>query len=251
MGISKERILVIEKRRERGADFSGSKLDSFLAVASRFDECRFEKMTIGDACFGGGVSDSEYYDCSFDGSKFSATAPGCARFVRCSFRNVLIREFFGDKVEFVDCIFSGKLLKGYFNGTISENVSGCSGRHVNRFCGNDFSEMELIDVGFRTGIDLACQRLPSGPNYLYLPEAEEAVKEARHQVIEWKNLELRREAMLVIQVIELGLEGRQKQLFLQTKDLMPKKSHEAAEKVFSLLRHLGEARSKSGVNKPT
>jgi hypothetical protein len=55
--------------------------------------------------------------------------------------------------------------------------------------------------------------------------------------------------MLVIQVIELALEGRQKQLFLQTKDLMPKKSREAAEKVFSLLRQVGEARSKSGANR--
>jgi hypothetical protein len=34
----------------------------------------------------------------------------------------------------------------------------------------------LIDVSFRTGIDLSQQRLPSGPDYLYLPNAAETMR---------------------------------------------------------------------------
>jgi len=193
-------------------------------------------MSISDACFGGGTKTSEYIDCTFNGSKITAGSPGCARFVHCSFRDVLIREFFCQNVEFIDCVFSGKLLKGYFNGVVPEDSIQRIGRRRNEFRGNDFSQMELIDVAFRTGIDLASQRLPVGPDYLYVPDAARVVSDVRKQVIAWKDLKLRREAMIVIQVLELQLEGNQKQLFLHVRDLMPRESREAAEKVYSLLR---------------
>lgn len=158
-----DRRLSFDSVKERDADFSGRKLDAFHAIASRFEKCCFEKMSIRDACFGSGLYDSEYYDCSFDGSKFTAVAPGNARFVRCSFRDVLIRQLFCHCVEFVNCKFSGKLLSGYFNGAVPPEDVPILGRHINEFRGNDFIQMELVDVGFRSGIDLSLQRLPSGP----------------------------------------------------------------------------------------
>ena len=57
------------------------------------------------------------------------------------------------------------------------------GRTSNEFRGNDFSGMDLIDVGFRTGIDLSLQRLPTGAQYVYLADAERALQRAREQVV--------------------------------------------------------------------
>ena len=203
---------------------------------SRLEKCRFEKMDIADACFGGGKRDSEYYDCSFDGSKLAAGAPGNARFVRCSFRNVLIRELYCHRVEFVDCIFSGRLVSGYFNGSVPEDKAAQLGRSKNEFRGNDFSGMEFVDVGFRTGIDLTLQKLPAGPDYLYLPDGPGAVAKARRQVIEWKDLDLRQNGMIVIQSLESELEGGQQQLFLSTKMPPPPRLKKAREVIYEMLR---------------
>ena len=195
-------------------------------------------MSIADACFGSGTSDSEYYDCSFDGSKLAAGAPGNARFVRCSFRNVLVRELCCHKVEFIDCTFSGKFLSGYFNGSIPDDKAARLGRNKNEFRGNDFSQMEFIDIGFRTGIDLALQKLPTGSDYLYIADAPNVVAKIRRQVIEWKDLELRQNGMIVIQVLESEIEGGQQQLFLSTKRPPPKKLKKAQEIIYSMLRQM-------------
>lgn len=54
-------------------------------------------------------------------------------------------------------------------------------------------------------------------------------------MVEWSDLELRREAMVIVQVLELELEGGQKQLFLRTKDLISKVPRKVADKVVSSL----------------
>jgi hypothetical protein len=110
---------------------------------------------------------------------------GLSRFVRCSFRNVNIRNWLCFAVELIDCTFSGKLQQAVFNGTPLAQKRALLGRDRNEFHGNDFSAADLIDVGFRTGIDLTRQRLPSGPEYLYLPNAREAVGRARSGIMRW------------------------------------------------------------------
>lgn len=231
-----DRSVSLDSVVERGTDFSGRRLDYFGSVRSRFEKCRFEKMDIRDACFGSGTRDSEYHNCSFDGSKLTSVAPGSARFVRCSFQNVLIRQLFCHRVEFIDCIFSGKLLTGYFNGTVPKDSVDSLGRQKNEFRGNDFSRMDLVDVAFRTGIDLAQQKLPAGPDYIYVEDGLGAVAEVRKQVIEWKDLELRQNGMIVIQLLELALNEGQQQLFLSTKGAPPKKLKKAMEIILSMLR---------------
>ncbi|GAC1339451.1 MAG: hypothetical protein NVSMB23_08480 [Myxococcales bacterium] len=231
------RGVVLDSLKEENADhFSGRRLESFTAIACRFIGCRFERMHIEDANFGAGRSDSEYVDCSFDGSRIRAEVAGSARFVRCSFRDVVIRNLLCHRVEFVECVFSGKLHVGYFNGTVPEDNQAWLGRSTNEFRDNDFSQMELIDVAFRTGIDLSKQKLPTDPMYLYVPDAVAAVANARKQVIEWKDLKRRQEAMKVIRFLELELEGGQQQLFMRPKGLMPRKWREVSEEIFSLLR---------------
>jgi hypothetical protein len=75
--------------------------------------------------------------------------------------------------------------------------------------------MDLVDVAFRTGIDLSLQRLPVGPPYLYLADAAGSVQRARKTVVGWDDLALRREAMALIGVLEGEVEGGQRQLLLR------------------------------------
>ncbi len=50
---------------------------------------------------------SEYIECSFDGLRFWHGG-GFARFVRCSFRNINVRDWFCFGAEFIDCVFTGR-----------------------------------------------------------------------------------------------------------------------------------------------
>ncbi len=94
--------------------------------------------------------------------------------------------------------------------------------------------MALVDVSFRTGIDLSKQRLPSGADYLYLPNAESALRTARSTITEWRDLELRKGALTVITVLERELRGNQVQLFLNVNNFAPELGA-AAVAVLSLL----------------
>jgi len=123
------------------------------------------------------MDQSSYVDCCFDGAEIFASNPGNARFQRCTFRNAKIQVFRGLDVEFIDCLFSGVIKKGFFNGTPHrDTVAPPISRAQNEFRGNDFSGAKLLDVGFRTGIDLRLQRLPKGDDYIYVEEGKKFVQ---------------------------------------------------------------------------
>lgn len=168
---------------------------------------------------------------------------GFSRFVRCSFHNVTIRNWICLSVEMIDCTFSGRLDTAVFNGTVPEDKRGIIGRASNEFHGNDFSAMNLVDVAFRTGIDLTKQVLPSGEDYLYLPQAAAAVARARSEVVSRDDQEMRRAATTIIQGLEYELSGGQNQLLLRLSDFyrvsaIPRK---AVDRFFAMLRQDGAA----------
>jgi hypothetical protein len=143
---------------------------------------------------------------------------GNARFVRCSFKEVDLRDWFCFKVEVIDCVFTGRLQGVVFNGTPHPDENGILHRKQNEFRGNDFSGAELIDVAFRTGIDLSKQQLPSGSDYLYLPDAREAFNRARGEVVSWTDVDLRLAVLQSLRSFEWELNGGQEQLLLRPKD---------------------------------
>jgi hypothetical protein len=171
LDIKKEDMLILNNGSFIHEDFSGRTLLQFSAVSSRFDNCNFTGLVTGQACFGGGFKDSEYVNCVFDNSRFSAPAPGNAKFVGCSFRNVVITDFSCRCVEFIDCVFSGKIVSGIFSGSLAEPYWAEIGRSVNQFHGNDFSGVQFKDISFVGGVDLSRQVLPRGEQYIYLPDA--------------------------------------------------------------------------------
>lgn len=90
-------------------------------------------MRIEDAGFGDGADVSEYVECSFDGSRIQAVAPGRARFVRCSFRDVKLKGWLCWDAEFVDCVFTGRGDELRFFGQPSDCVRDELGRDRNEW----------------------------------------------------------------------------------------------------------------------
>jgi uncharacterized protein YjbI with pentapeptide repeats len=193
--------LFLDHLRLREADYSGRELLSFGAYGCRFERCNFNNLRADSVSFGSGMELTEYIDCTFDGLRFSHSIGNVARFVRCSFRDIKVRKWTCFEAEFIDCTFTGRLQTCIFNGTVSEEDRPWVGRERNEFRGNDFSGAELVDVAFRTGIDLDQQRLPTGPDYLYVPDAAAAIERAQRGLADWMpDTEFQRLAQVIVTV---------------------------------------------------
>lgn len=211
------RRVVLDRQRLTGAEFPVRALDYFCAIASRFDRCSWRNAVIESVTWGAGKRQSLYVECCFDGATLGSVLAGNARFVRCSFRDVRIAELWGDDVELVDCVFSGCIDKGFLNGArdplgtrlgIFERTFG---RKRNEIAGNDFSECDLVDFDFRSGIDLKRQRLPCGPEYLYLPDTAAAIRTGRAAIDRWAADETRRLAIILLDMMADDLKMGQAQ----------------------------------------
>ena len=222
------------------ADYSRRELRHFGAFGSRLERCHFVDAQIDDCSFGEGQAVTEYIDCNFDGLRFHHSIGNVARFVRCSFRDVDLRNWSCFEAEFIDCVFTGRMRKCIFNGTVSEEDRSWVGRERNEFRGNDFSGMELNDVAFRTGIDLEQQRLPIGPDYLYVPDAPAAIERARIGLAEWNpGTGLQRRALILVKVYAEDVESGQRQLLIHLPSHckgLAKTPHEVVDKVVELFK---------------
>jgi hypothetical protein len=232
-------------------DFTGLRLTSFGAVGSGFERCNFAGLRVDNAAFGSGVEVSEYVDCSFDGAVVRRTTGGFARFVRCSFRDVDLREWDGEFVDMVGCVVTGKVRSGQFWGAPlpgsgesrlrsyakglgepPESVRQLMTRTANEFHGNDFSGAELIGTYFRGGADLTRQRLPQGPDYLYLPDAAATIAEAVARLDAGTETSLQpRVRRFLTGVLSRDVEQGQRQLLVRAKNFASRgvvKPHAAA-----------------------
>jgi len=207
--------LVIDSERVANRSFDGVELEKFTAINSRFKNCTFVDARIRDACWGGGRKRTDYVECRFDGAKFGSISPGNVRFVDCSFKNVRISEFFGWDVELINCKFSGALEKGFLNGRRDQSEVGLFERRRNRIAGNDFSECDLKDFAFRTGIRLERDKLPSGPQYAFIDDLRSSLEGAKAHVADWDSAEDRRLGNAIIQSMEIDLkDGQHQQLYI-------------------------------------
>jgi uncharacterized protein YjbI with pentapeptide repeats len=238
MRIDPEKYVVLDHARLCNVDYSGRKFQQFCTIGCRMEGCHFQNVRINDAQFGAGRENSEFIQCVFDGARMKRVSGGPSRFVRCSFRNVDIRHWIARAVELVDCVFTGRLRETVFNGRVPEELRGYIGRSINEFDGNDFSNTDFVDVGFRTGVDLTKQKLPSGPEYLYLPDAESSLRRARLELLGWDASECRRVAMTMLSGMERDVLDGQAQLLLRASSYYPYKSlpREAVDALFASLR---------------
>lgn len=194
-------------------DFSGRPEGSWVMVESRFERCRFDSLKVSSFSFGSGMSMSEYVDCTFDGSTIGARAPGRARFVGCSFRNVRLSKWFCTNVEMIDCTFSGTLKEVNFVASLNELDQAELRRSRNEYLRNDFSGAKLVGVSFQGGVDLLEQLLPSGEGYLLLSEPEPVLRKVLEQIEAWREVEDREAARAhLVVLLEDAVHGQQQLL---------------------------------------
>ncbi|MEU8082527.1 hypothetical protein AB0B57_02675 [Micromonospora sp. NPDC049101] len=190
--------LIVEHEEIVGVDFSGQGLTGLVGVGARFERCRFDGLRFQDVALGAGMELSQYVECSFDGAVLTGVA-GYSRLVGCTFRDAEIRDLTAGHLELVDCVFTGRIRSTTFWGILPGSAERFASdlaflarqgrveppgyrelvlRESNEFHGNDFSAADLVDTAFRFGVDLTRQRLPGGPDYLYVPNAEAALHRA-------------------------------------------------------------------------
>ena len=218
-----------------GADFRNRHLAQFSAAGVRLEDCSFDGAVIESASFGAGRVVSEYVGCSFARAKLRMMSGGYARFVGCNFEKAVIENWFCSAVELIDCTFSGRLQKVIFNGTVPKNDQQVIKRQKNEFVGNDFSRAKLVDVGFRTGIDLTKQRLPESSEYVYLDDAASAVQRAHAALKSWGDSEALKRAVSVLGVMEQDVAAGQIQLFMRADDY-PRSSRPAIRTMLNAAR---------------
>lgn len=159
----------------KDVSIDGSGVSGIRVEASQFERCTFVRFDLANATFGAGGSQSIYRDCVFAGlAVASAVFVGNARFEACRFEDARLSDWFSFHAEYVRCSFTGKILGGAIAATDPE-LRGATGRRQNEVTGNDFSGCELIDFEFRGGVDLATQRLPTGPSYGFIPDLRRAI----------------------------------------------------------------------------
>jgi hypothetical protein len=77
-------------------------------------------------------------------------------------------------LESIGSSFDGTTIgEAVFHGTSKQVLPGYPERKTNEFVGNDFSGANLIDVGFRGGVDLAAQKLPRDGGYILINNVRE------------------------------------------------------------------------------
>lgn len=228
-----ESRIVLTREHKVGADFTGRVLEQVSIEGSLLEGCRFDNSVIRSASFGAGRAVSQYIGCSFDKAKITMGPGGYARFVDCTFDGTVVENWTCFAVELIGCTFSGTIRRSVFNGTRRPRDVEVVGAELNRFEDNDFSRSRLIDVGFRTGINLAGQQLPRSAEYVYLPDAREAVLRAREAFNSWTDPDIKKRVRGVLVVMEEDVAGGQEQLLIRPKDY-PAKSRAAIQELLRI-----------------
>ncbi len=225
----------VDHEQVKGVDYSGMGMKHFGSHGSRFEDCNFSKLRLDSLSFGAGKEKSEYINCTFDGSKFfSNTLLGRARFVNCSFRNIRSSRFRLSAGDLINCVFSGRMDSTQIWGRTGPKAD-IYGDFVNTIEGNDFSAVDFGDIDFRCGVDLQKQVLPTGPDYLFIPEAETVLNRAYKDAAILQDLELRR---TLLQTIDINLEivrAGQQDLFVSRRRV-PKVVSKDYETFFDFIR---------------
>lgn len=213
-------LYILEDGQFEDADFSRRKASiGFRLLRCTFVRCDFSGVRVPEFCFGAGPVQSLYRECVFDGARFGARAPGNARFERCSFRDVRIEYLMAYGLEFVDCVFSGRLSEVNFWGSVrDEEFRGSYGRAHNDFTGNDFVGADLVMCAFLGGIDLTTNNMPVGPRAMVVLDGREAFARVGARLEGLDDRTLAEAAARTLTVHRRELDGGQTGLWMRRDD---------------------------------
>jgi hypothetical protein len=178
-----------------------------------------------------------YRDCRFDRADLREFFPGSARFERCRFDHARLDGWRSDLAEFIDCYFAGKVSNVIFwgrpYGILAEELE--IDRPVNEFRGNDFRQAEVRNCLFVLGIDLDGQRWPEGPAYIRLDRLGERLRRVRAEVIRWTDLEARRDALIMLEVLQEAVVDQDQDDLFMDRATLGEDNPDVAEEVWDLL----------------
>ncbi|HEX9436359.1 MAG TPA: hypothetical protein VGA16_04270 [Candidatus Limnocylindria bacterium] len=159
-----------------------------------------------------------FRECRFDGADLRSIDPGPSRFERCTFDGADLQGWNAVTAEFIECHFSGRVghVRFYARpwGPTAADID--PPRSVNEFRGNDFREAELVDVAFLMGIDIAKQRWPESDEYIRLDRIHQRLTRGRSEILRWKDLEARGEALQMVQSLSF--------LYMQQNDVVARRA---------------------------
>ena len=209
-------VVAVGRATLADVDFRRASFDHFLSEGSTFVRCDFRGLRLGEKFqpLFGARAQSVFRECRFDGADLRAIDPGQSGFERCSFEEARIDGWQCATAEFVDCRFAGPLFEVRFYGRpwgpAAQHLDPV--RSVNAFRGNDFSRAELVDTTFVMGIDISSQRWPEGDAYVRLDRIHHRIARAHAQIIGWKDLEERKDALSLLESLSV-LYGQQHEIF--------------------------------------
>jgi len=192
--------------------FAGRAFDDLTSTNCTFVRCDFSGISARQASLGGGNEHSRYDSCVFDGARLRMSTAGHATFVNCSFRGAVITDWECHAVSLIDCVFTGRLRNCTFDGRLPDDYRAYLGRDDNEIRGNDFTGAAMAKVYFLRGVDLAAQRLPTGPEYFHLADAPAAVAGVRAEIETWP-AEKRRTAEFFLRGFDRMIADGQRQIF--------------------------------------
>jgi Pentapeptide repeats (9 copies) len=219
----------------RDVDLSGTRFWQLYAAGSRFERCAFNNVKIEHGALSGQPR-SVFVECDFGGADLRSVEPGHARFERCSFEGSKIEGWFAYCAEFVECVFSGEIVRSRFSGTPFECgglFSRLFGSRRLEFRGNDFRRARLVDTEFANGVDLDAQLLPVD-GYVRIDDALTRIEEALRVVAEWPNEHARRVVTNALETLA-DTAHDQRDLFVAS-DEFPKLPTDLREEMWRLLR---------------
>jgi hypothetical protein len=208
--VAEDALMLDETHRDE--DFSGRRFGRWVVGMSTFERCRFDNVRAVDVTLGAGEVQTVFRDCSFDGSRFTRTSLGLLRFERCTFRNVRMRKWISNDGDFVDCVFSGEFpeltIAGAGNRVYSAPMT------PNEITGNNLREAVMVGGGFRAGVDLYRQQLPTDPRHVFIPDPGATLPAAFAAVRSWADRDVRISAESALMVLHQDYRSGQAQLLL-------------------------------------
>ncbi len=188
-------------------DFARAAFDRLAPSACTFVTCDFRRATLDKRLLPLFTARSRnvFRGCRFDGVDLRGIDPRASRFESCVFDGADMRGWNATTAEFIDCHFAGRTAGVRFYGRpwgpgAAELEPK---RTTNEFRGNDFREADLVGTTFVMGIDIAKQKWPETSDYVRLDRIHQRLTRGRAEILRWKDLEARSDALQMLQ--SLGL----------------------------------------------
>lgn len=202
-------LVLLQRATVADVDFSRAAFERLAPSGCTFVRCDFRKATLDRRLLPlfKARQRNTFRECRFDGVDLRGIDPGSSRFERCTFDGADITGWNAVAAEFIDNHFAGLIAHVRFYGrpwgpTATELDPP---RTASEFRGNDFRDAEMLDVAFLMGIDIGKQRWPESDDYVRLDRIHQRLTRGRAEILRWKDLVTRGEALEMVQALSFLL----------------------------------------------